>query len=236
MPPIIPIYLKSETEAPADPLYYVVAANGTFLVRKTLLFTATTTVNEVIGLEPEAPAVALHFPKIPRAIMERVLGFFRLVYRRWDGEAVVVLFYSPERGEFLADAPPQVLQRFRSRDRWRTEGRVEYGAIARPDGFLKLGDVHSHGDCAAFFSRTDDRDDDEDGLRIVVGRVDRARLDVCASFVANGCRFSLSPRDVIETSSAPFSPVAPPEEWVRRVVCRYETSRTDQCRAIEHEH
>lgn len=234
---MLPVYLKtSDAEAPADPVYYVVAANGTFLVRNTALFTATTATAKVIGLERQQQEVRLHFPKIPRAVMERIIGFFRMVYLRWDGEAIAFLFYAPDRREFQAEVPPQTLPRCRSGEGWRTAGRLEYVTIPRPEGFLKLGDAHSHRGSPAFFSSIDDRDDNEDGLRIVIGRLDRARVQVRTSFVANGCRFPVAPHDVIETSPAPFAAVSPPEEWMRRVTCRYELVASTIQPGNGHEH
>jgi PRTRC genetic system protein A len=223
---MIPVYLKEAASPdPVDPLYYLVAANGTFLVRKMPLFTASSSVDEMAGLDRHREDVVFHFPKVPRSIIERIIGFFALVYRRWEGEAIAFLFYSPDRREFKVDVPPQTLPRFRSGKRWRTAGKVEYRCLSRPEGFLKLGDVHSHGASPAFFSSTDDRDDEEDGLRIVIGRLDRPTLDVCASFVVNGRRFKLDPEEVLEVPPPRFSTVQPPGEWVRRVVCRYEATQ-----------
>lgn len=224
---MIPVYLKTaDAVEPDDPLYYLVAANGTFCVRRTPLF-ASATRAEIAGLESHHEDVAIRFPKVPLSAIESIVGFFRFVYWRWHGEAIAFLFYSPERGEFTVDVPPQTLPRVCSGGQWRTEGRVEYGRVPRPQGFVKVGDVHSHGAAPAFFSPTDDRDDEEDGLRLVIGRIDRAMLDVCASFVVGGRRFRLKPGDVIDTASQPFSIVQPPEHWVRRVVCRYESTQAD---------
>ncbi len=225
---MVPVYLKTpDGLAPDEGLYYIVAGNGVFCVRRTPLFTAATRAEEVGGLEPHRERVTLHFPKIPRSIVETIIGFFTHVYRRWHGEAIAFLFYSPEQRAFRVDVPRQTLPRYRSGGRWRTEGRLEYGVLPRPDGFLKLGDVHSHGESPAFFSGTDDRDDEEDGLRVVIGRLDRPKLDVCASFVVGGRRFPLAADAVLEIPPVPFAIVHPPEEWIQRVVCRYESTQTD---------
>jgi hypothetical protein len=120
------------------------------------------------------------------------------------------------------DAPPQRLTRYRTYRGWRTAGKVEYGSLPRPAGFLKLGDAHSHADSPAYFSSVDDRDDGEDGLRVVIGDLDRSRPDVDVSFVANGTRFKLDVQDVLEHFTVAL---APPEAWTRRVTCHYEDSR-----------
>jgi PRTRC genetic system protein A len=214
------VYPKtSDLVDPGGSAYYLVAENGVFLVKQAGLFTSVTRARTVAGLQKQAPSLSLLFPRLPRRLVEQVYGFFRLAYERFDGEAVVLLYYSSERGEFHADAPPQWLTRRWTCRGWRTEGRVEYRAPPRPEGFLKLGDAHSHGGSAAFFSGLDDRDDREDGLRIVMGRLDRPRPEVRVSFVANGTRFRVRPRQVLESFN---DAVPPPKEWIRRVTCRYE--------------
>jgi hypothetical protein len=220
---MIPLHLKTpDMTQPCDSTYYLVAANGVFLVKKAGLFTSVTEAKSVTGLEDQLPSVALAFPKLPRDLLGRIYGFFQLVYDRLDGEAIVFVYYSPEQDAFQAEAPPQRLTRYRTTRGWRTQGNVEYRSVTRPAGFLKLGDAHSHGDSPAFFSSIDDRDDGEDGLRVVIGRLDRPRPDVCVSFVANGMRFKLDVGDVLEDFTEPLSP---PEAWTRRVACRYENPR-----------
>jgi PRTRC genetic system protein A len=222
---MIPLYVKTaDLETPSDAVYYLLAANGAFLVKKTPLFDSITRADDVVPLKTQRPAITFHFPKLPHRLLERVLGFFTQVYRRWDGEAVALLYYSPARQQFRVEVPPQTVQRYRTSQGWRTEGKVQYGSVSRAEGFLKLGDAHSHGDSPAFFSSTDDRDDGEDGLRMVIGRLNRETPDVCVSFMANGTRFRLDPDEVFEDRSRPVRLVSPPEEWMRRVKCCFETT------------
>jgi hypothetical protein len=220
---MIPLYLKSsEFEDPTELAYYLLAANGVFLVKKAGIFSSITEA-PVRGLERQHAWVNLAFPKVPRDLLERVYGFFQYAYEEFDGEAVVFLYYCPERATFHAEAPPQRLTRYLTHSGWRTEGHVEYSAIARPQGFLKLGDAHSHGEAPAFFSRTDDHDDGEDGLRIVMGGLHRPRPEIRVSFIANGTRFSLEPEEVLEDFNAP---APPPDAWTSRIECRHEDVRT----------
>lgn len=204
---------------PADAIYYLVAANGTFLVNKTPLYTSITEARGVPGLLPREPAVRLAVPRVPRKLMERVYGFFQAVYQRWGGEAVVFLYYAPASQGFGVAVPPQTLRRHQVYGRWRTEPRVAYGYVPRAAGYVKLGDAHSHADLPAFFSNTDDRDDQQDGLRIVLGELHRLRPDVkvSVSFVAQGKRFILKPEEVLENFSMPLTP---PRAWLDRVTCQ----------------
>ena len=215
---MIPLHLKTEEQgdSPEASIYYLVAENGTFLVRNTELFSSVTEVDSVPGLLQEEASCALHFPRLPRAIMEQMYGFFRAVYQTWDGEAVAFLFYEPESSAFRLGIPPQTLVRHCFAGYSWTEKSVSYGYLPRPRGFVKLGDAHSHPNLSAFFSCTDDRDDDQDGLRIVIGALESSSPDVSVSFVAGGTRFSLSPEDALEDFRGA---TAPPKQWLDQVTC-----------------
>ena len=218
---MIPTFLKTAGFAePEAPLYYLVAANGTFLVRKTGLFTSVCRTNSVAGLEAQTPSVALRFGKIPKALMERVYGFFAWAWRQYQSEAILFLYYDPDTGRFLLDAPPQTIYLYRRMGKWRAEGRVTYGTLPRPQGHIKLGDLHSHADLPAFFSLQDDHDDCEEGLKIVMGHMDRAAPDVEVSFVAGKHRFPVKPEEAFEDF---IVPLPPPRLWVQRIHCEYDS-------------
>jgi hypothetical protein len=219
---MIPLYTKTATlQTPTNSIYYLLAGNGIFLVRKTRLFESVTESGHVRGLERQTTSLRLSFPKLPCELLARIYGFFLYVYRQLDGEAIVFIYYSPERRIFHADAPPQQLTRHRTRTGWHTEGRVQYRSLPRPMDFIKLGDAHSHGDSAAFFSSVDDRDDSEDGLRVVMGKLDQPLPEIRASFIASGVRFSLRLEHVLEEFD---EPLAPPAAWIRRISYTREAS------------
>jgi hypothetical protein len=222
------VYLKTPGfQEPPVALYYLVASNGIYLVKKTPLFASVTEAGAIHGLEPQAQAVTLAVPRVPREVMEAVYGFFLEAYRRWESEAVALLFLAPATGAFRVEIPPQTIVRYRAFGGWRTEQRVEYGPTERPKGHLKLGDLHSHAGMPPFFSHTDDRDDREDGLRVVVGRLDRVKPEVRVSFVSGRTRFSLDPEEVIEEFS---DPVPPPDEWLAQITCRDQGEVSDEHR------
>lgn len=218
---MVPTAFKTaDYEEPQTSLYYLVTADGLFLVRKTSLFTSISRALGVPGLEPQQAALALRFGKIPGSVMERVYGFFDWAWRRWRSEAILFLYYAPETGAFLLDAPPQTIQFYYRSGQWHPEGRVAYCALPRPPGYLKLGDIHSHGRFPAFFSAQDDRDDCEEGLKIVMGRLDGEEPEVEASFVVGRNRFALRPDDILEEFAVPMPP---PRLWIDRVHCQYES-------------
>src|SRR5262245_13306952 len=107
---VIPFYADTpEGFEPPEPIYYVVAANGTFLVNRTALYTAVTAVRSLPGLLRREPSLELEVPRLPRLLMERVYGFFKTVYRACEGEAIVFLFYAPAERTFHVGVPPQTL-------------------------------------------------------------------------------------------------------------------------------
>ena len=217
---MIPVYVKTETFSEPDAsMYYLVAADGAFLVKKTDLYRSVTRCDRIAGLEPQSPSVTLDVPKLPRRFLERVYGFFEAVYRTCAGEAIVFVFYQPERCDFRIGVPTQTVRRYWYQGTWRTEGHVEYESMSRPQGYLKLGDIHSHGSLSAFFSSVDDLDDREDGLRLVLGRLHIKPPDCCASFVAGGSRFKLDVEAVAEDFG---EPIPPPPSWLERVRVRDE--------------
>lgn len=219
---MIPVFFKTEafSEPSSSCLYFLIAKSGLFVVNKTSLYSSVTKASKPERLVDQDESIALHFPKIPREIMEQVFGFFDAVYKKWQGEAIVFLYYDRNSEAFRIVVPPQTLFRYSSRGRWRTEMRIEYESTPRPRGFIKLGDIHSHADLPAFFSCTDDQDDTEDGMRIVMGKLDRSSPDIRVSFVVGRTRFILAPEDVIERFS---TPIAPPPEWLDKVTCQEES-------------
>lgn len=214
-----PIVFKTET-APEPPgqIYYEVAENGLFQVRETSLYRAVTrTQGPIPGLLPGREELVIRFPRLPRPAVEDVLAFFYEIYRLFWGEAVVIIFYCPERRQYRLVAPPQTVPgRWRHDGRWQADLSVRYDNVPRPHGFLRFGTMHSHADLPAFSSGLDCDDERyEDGLHVVFGDFGQPRISVEAAFVAGGVRFKLPPADVLEAWAIPTRPAR--RDWVARV-------------------
>lgn len=214
-----PVIIKTPGhQRPSTSLYYEVAENGLFQVRHTALYRAVTRVaGPLPGLLPEYERLQLDFPPLPTRLLQEVVAFFAEVYRRYEGEAVVVLFYRVDTREHCVGVPPQTLAGRRQFDgKWRAHHAVRYGNVTRPTGFLRLGTIHSHADLPAYSSAVDCADEQfEDGLHVVFGDFHRRDLSRCASFVVNGVRFPLRADDVLEPVSFQKRPARP--EWMRRI-------------------
>ena len=139
---------------------YVLGSGGVYVQSQSAHLTARIPVapGEVRGLAPVAEKVELSHGPIPRRLFERGLRWFqaapdteRIFAVRWDGRAYRLV------------APAQV----------GTAASLTY----RPPAGV-VAEFHSHGGARAFFSATDDRD--EQGFRIygVVGRLDALRPEL----------------------------------------------------------
>lgn len=216
-----PVVLKQvERFKPPAKLYYLVASNGVFQVRDTEAYRAVTRVQDGIPeLLAEGERVEFRFPRLRAPLLEDVLGFFDEVYRRYGGEAIVILFYNAQTREFRVGVPPQTITGTRDRwGEWRAHYRLDYGAALRPGGFLRFGTIHSHANLPAYASHVDCEDERfEDGLHVVFGSLDSNELSRSASFVANGLRFRVEPEQILEPSRVPRR--AASREWMARVRC-----------------
>jgi hypothetical protein len=220
--PLFPIVVKdADFTPPATDTWFVVAGNGVFMERKTALYTATVRVDGgVPGLLPHEPRLLLRLPRLPRALIEQAVGFFREAHRRWDGEAIVVMYYLPADAErpmqYEFVAPPQTIRGRWEYGRFRADLRLDYQAATPPgEGWRKLGTFHSHGHLSPRHSAIDEHDElFETGLHLTAGYVDSARPEFEGAFVVNGARFRVPPERVM----SPFRSVRPwPEAWLARV-------------------
>jgi hypothetical protein len=220
-----PLVVKNADVAlPETPVVYVLASNGLFMVRRTDLFTACVPVSGgVPGLLAQQPFLHHALPRIPRRLLERAVGFFRTVHTRWQGEAILIMFYAPasegrpERFAFVA--PPQSIEGRFEKGRFRADLRLDYETCERPGPeFRKLGTFHSHGDAGPAHSAIDLHDElYETGLHLTAGYVDSSRPEFAAALVVNRTRFALPVADVLPT----FKNVRrPPDAWLAKVaVC-----------------
>jgi len=156
---------------------YILAGNGLFVRATNPLVEATVCVAEaeVRGLAPLAERVELTSGRIPRALYDL---------------AISALAADPDHEHFLAitwDGEYHLGVPFQE----GTAGGVTYHRL--PDTVL---DVHSHGRMGAFFSWTDDHDEQRLGLYMVVGKLDSLWPDVELRVGAYGYFASLHVEEV----------------------------------------
>ena len=184
---------------------FVVARDGLYLRKRSLLGVSQTRVEHVAHLPAGSEFVEYALPPVPADVMARVVGFFRAVYRAHRTEAAVLLVWRD--GVFDLVVPPQkvtaVSVAFDVRD----------GDI--PPGWRVVGSMHSHGAYGAYASTTDEDDEAElDGLHVVVGQLDKGRPGYAAAIVVDGVRFTLKADRLFARTRRT---VEPPDAWMAMV-------------------
>ena len=184
---------------------FVVARDGLYLRKRSLLGLSQTKV-ERIGHLPEGSEFLEHaLPRLPSELLGRTLGFFKAVFRERRSEAIVLLTWGPT-GFDLAAPHQQVAAA-------SLEFTVDDGDV--PPGCRVIGTIHSHGALSAGASIVDEVDEaDLDGLHLVVGDLDRRTQSVTAAVVVDGRRWDVPPRAIAERIGRAIDP---PPAWLDRV-------------------
>lgn len=184
---------------------FVVARDGLYLRKRSLLGLSQTKVGRVAHLADGKEFVDYALPKVPQDLMARAVGFFRAVYRLHKTEAAVLLLWRD--GSFDLAVPDQKVS--------SVSVKFDLSDGDVPAGARLVGTIHSHGGFGAYASSIDEDDEAElDGLHVVVGDFDRRRLGYSAAIVVDGIRFTLKVGHLIER---PRRLVEPPDDWLRKV-------------------
>lgn len=201
---MLPFYVKDhDFVEPDEPVYYVLAQDGLFLVRRNPLFSTELRVQGLPWLQPHGERARLHLPvKIPVAVLDQAIAFFQEVFRRHECEAILLLFYQPDGQRFELLAPPQQA----------TPLTCRYEIPPPREGWWRVGTLHSHGSLEAAHSDVDARDEQyDDGIHFTVGNVD-GFPSVSCELVVGGRRFPVNPGELLEGRGAEF-----PASWLSAV-------------------
>jgi hypothetical protein len=220
---ITPVYLARDgtsatPSAPEPSVYYVLAANGLFLVRNHAFFRSSVPAPRFPSeLAEHREGFTPHFPKIRQQLFERIVAFFAAVAEAYGSEAGVLLYWDPATRELHAVAPPQIATITPGyRGRGRPVGLHYEVPRWVPPTWLLVGDVHSHGELAAFASSTDQEDEHHyPGLHIVVGEIQREPPSFHVEAVVDERRFPLTLADVVEGYERRASDF--PRQWLKRL-------------------
>jgi len=231
---ITPVFLARDHADGAGPaageprIYYVLAANGLFLVRNHAFFRSSVPAPSFPSeLAEHRESFEPRFPRIPKDLFERIVAFFSAVAEAYGAEAGVLLYWDPAARALHAIPPPQIATITRGyRGRGQPVG-LHY-EIPRwvPPTWLLVGDVHSHAQLAAYASSTDQDDEHHyPGLHIVVGEIHREPPSFHVEAVIDERRFPLTIADVVEGYERRATHFPP--KWLRhlRVVDAWEYRR-----------
>jgi len=203
---MLPVYVKDqEYHLPSDPVYFLAARDGLYLVKQNRFFRSVTSVprqdlvrigeigvalpqRERTDLLPQAEEVVATFPPISAEILEQVVTFFAGIARTHGTEAVALLYYDLQTERYQVIVPRQSA----------TEIHATYTGAATPAGLQRVGTLHSHVGDVAFHSEIDLADEEtDDGLHIVVGLGGEHRSLACV-LVVDGRRCPLAPETLFD--------------------------------------
>jgi len=195
---------ESTAEDVAMPAF-IVARDGLYLRKRSLLGISQVQVDVVDHLPPADEYLEYALPKIPASLMGRVVGLFAAVWRMQKSEALVLLTW--DGSAFGLIVPDQ------RAGAASVQHRLEPADV--PIGVQLVGSIHSHGSMGAFASLTDEADEaDFDGIHAVVGDIDQRRPSYSAAMVVNGRRFGCKSSMLLQR---PRRLIDPPAEWLERI-------------------
>lgn len=189
---MFPLYLKRDekSELPKEKYAFIAAKNGAFLKSETDVFRAVVHTDFLPMLKPIQEFAEYLLPPMNAHLVMQIWIFFRRVYELHHTEAHLFMVWDVTHKTFGLIAGEQVV----SSAHCRSEKPLQTA-----DDLLFIGTVHSHGNMSASHSGQDQRDEEHwDGVHLTFGRVNSERVDIVASLVVNGRRFSLPPERVLE--------------------------------------
>ncbi len=228
-----PVHLKRGPDMPwpEEKVFYLLSGDGLFLCRNHEFFRSSVPAarppSELAGHER---LLELRYPKVPRRLLEQVIGFFSLVADREGAEAAVLLVWNRESGEVEVVVPPQ---RSTVSVGWygqRYPLNVYYDLPSLPPHLVPIGDIHCHVDLPAYASFTDVQDEvHRPGLHIVVGRISKEPPELHIEVTVDGDRFAVEDYGTVLEGYHQRRPEEVPAAWMDQVTVAtvtYQASET----------
>ncbi len=174
---------------PEDDILYVIAKGGIFLKKKLGIFESIAPVDKISILDDLDSYAKMYIKSMAGLQFAQILKLFRIILKKYRGEANIILHYHEENGDYKIEVPNQAV----------SGGSVEYRSLETYPGYLRLGTIHSHPSFSAFHSGVDDADEFTwDGIHMTFGYVNRDNIEISASIIVNGTRFVIDPCDYID--------------------------------------
>jgi len=214
------VYLKTSQKMvwPNASFFYLLTANGLFLCRNHPFFRSCTAArNWPSILATQHVFLAPNYPKMPRLMIEQIVGFFAAVAALHRAEAGVLLAWDTAAEQLHIVVPQQraTVACTDSGDQYPIG--LEYETPTDlPASWTIVGDVHSHVHAGPTPSTIDNDDETyRAGLHIVVGRLNLEPPDFHAEAVVDGTRFRLKLDHVMESYQRRAANA--PADWLQKV-------------------
>ena len=230
-----PIYIKTGEEFPwpEDKFFYLLASEGLFLCRNHPFFQSCTKVKDgPKELSGQKAFLRLSYPKLPQALVERAVGFLRLVAEKQNSEAAAIWIWNRSTEQVELIIPDQTAINS-APSHWSPNGfpmdvHYEIPPLAPEQAYI--GDIHCHVDGGAYASYTDEADETyRPGIHLVVGHIADAKPDFYGDAVVDGERFKIEDLALVWEGFKKADTASVPLAWLDKVKLqenKYETSHS----------
>ncbi len=220
-----PIFVKLAPDMPLPddvPVFHLLTRDGLFLCRNHPFFRSSVRVEQFPSeLAAHQPFLKMRYPKLPRKLVEQVVGFFAIVGRRHSSEAAVLLAWDKTAETVVPIVPEQVglVGRGWHGDLFPME--LQYEIPPLPPNLTLIGDMHSHVDGPAYASSMDKADEEfRAGLHIVVGRIRYEPPEFHCEVTVDGVRFAIKDLDTIFSDYQRRREREVPPEWLDKLTVK----------------
>lgn len=217
----VPVYLKTEDNAPwpQDKMFYLLTKNGLFICRNHPWFQSCALAKSgPSDLAEQKAELSLSYPVLPRALVEKAVGFFRKVYEENHWESALIIALNRQTQQLELVCPEQECS-------W---GSVHYQIPALPHHLALIGDFHSHCDFSPNPSPTDEGDElNRPGLHLIAGYLKDPKPSFACVAVADGTRFEVKDLTIVMEKYESSDLKAVPEEWMKKITHKEYASTYD---------
>ena len=218
-----PVYLKTDKdmEWPKDKFFYLLAKEGLFKCRSTAWTESCVPVEKgPSDLASQSKFLRLSYPQLPKALVERVVGFFRLIADKQNSEAAAIWVWNKLTEEVELLIPDQIGINGSPTNKephgWPMDVKYETPKNLPPHLQI-IGDIHCHVDGSAYASGTDTDDEvHRPGIHIVVGHIFTKPTFFCEA-VCDGSRFSVDDLSLVWEGFDKMDTASVPPEWIAKV-------------------
>lgn len=182
------------------PFVYSINSDGIYLHKKVMgQGIVSVKVDKIPGLEAGKETIKALPRKIPINVLWTIIKFFRKVNQKNNSkdEAYAIIGYSYNENKFCIYIPEQTV----------SGGSVKYDAekfYKDNEGYIIVMDIHTHYSMGAFWSSTDNKDDQRDRFSGVLGHVEKVIPDMKFRFSTLGKHFEFNVEDLFEENDETF--------------------------------
>lgn len=168
-------------------------------------------------LEKINESFTLNLPKIPYDYLLKIISFFKFFINQGDNyEVACKIFWDKENGVYIIDVPQQTVT--------KVSVHLEYSGEYTGRNSLRyipVLEIHSHNVMRAYFSKTDDLDEQEYGLYGVIGRLNRKEIQSSFRVKCGDSHLHVGIDQIFELENAHMNiPVDFPNEWLEKVTTK----------------